>query len=180
MKKIMLIIMILSLTIFISSCIEDVKNIKPKTHIYPRTEDISSGIENDGKEFEYFSDFDFDGKEEEVEIDFDILNEDAWEYEMEVSVGDYEVSIDVDGRHIEAVYVCDIDEYDGVRDLVVITNEMSDDPVVRIMKYKPGLPKYKFMNDFDNKPCEENWIGYSVSYYFNVNDDVSVTIEEQT
>ncbi len=180
MKKIVFVIMLLTLTFFIASCREDVKNLESKPHIYPRTEDISAGIENDGEEFEYAVDFDFDGKKDEVEIDFDILNEDAWVYEMEVSVGDYEVSIDVDGRCIEAVYVCDIDEDDGVRDLVVITNEMSDDPVVRIMKYDSGLPQYNFVSDYDGKPYKQKGIGYAVSYYFNVNEDDSITMEEQT
>ncbi len=181
MKKLLLVIFVLSVIFCVTSCVGDIENITDtEKHEYPRTENISAGIKNDGAEFEYSADFDFDGKKEEIEIDFENSNKYDWVSKMEISVGDYEFSAEVEGSCVEAVYICDIDENDGVRDLVVITNEMSDDPVVRIMKYEAGLTRYSFISDYDSEPVDQKWIGYAVSYYFNVNDDDSITMEEQT
>lgn len=182
MKKFLLLLTVICTVFSFTSCGDDEKPSKKlkSEKDYPRTVDISSGIDSDRNDFEYDIDFDFDGKKEEVEIDFDSLDEYDWSHNMKISVGNYTTSVATEGNCIEAVYACDIDENDGVRDLVIITNEMSSDPVVRIYNYKSGLPPYSFIPDYDTESKDELWIGYAVNYFFNVNDDGSITLEEQT
>ncbi len=190
MKKIISIVLMLAIILSFAACDDDIKEKTigdpekamgvPDDFKDSRTTDISAGIDIEGDEYEYSADFDFDGRPEEIEIDFDELNKSYWALEMEISVGNYKITREVAGSQIEAVYVCDIDENDGVRDLVVITNEMSDDPVVRIFNYKSGLPAYTFITNYSTEPVDEKWLGYAVEKYFNVNDDGSITMEEQT
>ena len=182
MKKFMLLLTVVCTVLLFSSCGDDEKSQKDikSEKDYPRTVDISSGIKDKNEEFEYSADFNFDGKKEEVEIEFEFFDEYDWSYYMEVSIGEYKTKIEVEGNYIEAVYACDIDESDGVRDLVIFTNEMSGDPIVRILKYDSSLPLYNFVNDYDDTPYGHKWIGYAVNCYFNVNEDDSITMEEQT
>lgn len=188
MKKLLLVLLVLFAMFSFASCGEktdmenEIKNEKKESPSSLRTEDISEGIEDSGGSYSYSYDFDFDGDEEDIEIEFS-GSEEAWLREMEISVGKYSASMQVEGARIEAVYVCDIDADDGIRDLAVITNEMSDDPRVRILKYDENLSKYNFVHNeswSDGNPYDYKWLGYAVNLYFNVNDNDTITMEEQT
>lgn len=151
----------------------------PKSNVMPnRTVDISSGISGDGLSFSYKFDFDFDGKKENV------LMKVKGSYDsgqtLSVSVGKYAKNLEFFDGEIDAVYACDIDRNDNLCDLAIITMEMSGDPRLRILKYDPNLTPYKFYSDYDGSYMEENWLGYAVSYYFNINNDDTLTLEEQT
>ena len=39
---------------------------------------------------------------------------------------------------------------------------------------------YSFYNDFSDEITDDHWLGYAVNYYFNVNNDGTITLEEQT
>lgn len=189
MKKIVFLLIAVLMVGMFSGCVSESgtgseEDRKPESNDAPRTVDISKGITDDGKSFSYSLDFDFDGENEDIEID--VLGSDnaSWDNDMQVSVGEYSVKTDVDGASIRAVYACDIDINDNVRDLVIITNEMSDDPFVRIYKYDEYLPLYEFSiyEPWSGKETvyDYNSIGYAVNLYFNVNEDDTITIEEQT
>lgn len=172
--------------IFLTTCLlltgcNIIKNTAQETiPATPRTTDISSGIKDDGSAFSYSYDLDFDGKNENITMEI-VLNEDEpWESQLLVSAGDYHKDLPMMDGRIDAVYACDIDKTDGVFDIAVITNEVSDDPRIRILKYDEDFTQYKFCLNEDNGISDELWLGYAVSYYFNVNDDDTITIEEQT
>jgi hypothetical protein len=79
------------------------------------------------------------------------------------------------------VYSCDIVEDDRTRDIAIITNEESGDPRIRILSYGNDLQPYSFYDEHsENGTVDCNWLGYACSYYFGVNDDSTITIEEQT
>ena len=75
-----------------------------------------------------------------------------------------------------------MDTSDDVMSIAIITCEVSGDPRLRILKYNAAMTPSMFkMNTADGPYTEDSlWLGYAVSYYFNVNDDDSVTVEEQT
>jgi len=149
-----------------------------ETSSEPKTFDISDGISRDRESFYYEFDFDSDGEEEVVEMDVRYDSMDHWEGgDLIISVGDYSTKLEIAEGTIEKVYACDIDTEDGVYDIAVITCEYSGDPRLRILNYDPDLTPYKF---YYEHIADDNWIGYAISYYFNVNDDGSITIEEQT
>ena len=187
MKKILVLLISLLMIIGLAGCNDNtvappIETPEPEAKDYPRTEDISQGIEDEGESFSYSYDFDHDGEEEDIELE--IISEEDWESKMAIRIGDYEKRVEIiDWGSIDAVYSCVIDTEDGVRDLAVITNEQSADPRLRIFKYDEDLTQYEFSYenyDGDYATSDDRWIGYAVSYYFNVNDDDTITIEEQT
>lgn len=190
MKKILALMIALLLVLGLAACDDDTVAPQPEKtsqkkneeKVYPRTEDISKGIDDEGESFTYSYDFDFDDKAEEIELE--IVSDDDWESEMNICVGGYEKTVDiVDWGTIDAVYGCDIDTEDGVRDIAIITNEQSGDPRIRIFKYDEDLTPYEFSyEDYmgDYVTSDDLWLGYAINYYFNVNDDDTITLEEQT
>lgn len=191
MKKLLLILALMVTTLSVTSCTEDTDRGKTNTpgeknevtkEVYPRTVDISSGIDGENETFDYSADFDFDGVEEEIEIRYDDGNHEyEWLSDLNISIGDYEYTVEeVDGKYLWAVYLCDMNVEDGVRDLAVLTVEFSGDPCLRIFKFEEDLPRYEFMYKHGDGKMESHGTGYAVTPYFNVNDDDTLTIEEQT
>lgn len=161
---------------------ESVSNPSDKKEKTPRTVDISAGITDGGYGYSYAYDFDFDGEKETISMKVidDVDNE--WFSSLDVSIGEYQKYLELLDGIIEKVYVCDIDPDDGVMNLAIITCEISGDPRIRILQYDPELAPcmFKAVNP-DGEYMEDSlWLGYAVSYYFNVNEDDSITIETQT
>lgn len=195
MKKYGFLLIALVLVVVVCSCGQNVENqadnstdIKNIENL-PRTEDISEGIVkssgNYGESYSYSYDFDFDGIKEEISLTLNTPTEDPWYNQtIIVSVGDYTREVSCMGASFEAIYACDIDLDDGVKDFAVITQEMSGDPRLQIFKYDSSLSLYGFLNEAEwlEEPRieEDNWLGYVNSHYFNVNEDGSITIEEMT
>ena len=163
---------------------DDAKSDKEtKAASLPRNIDASSGISKDGRTFSYIFDFDGDQEKESVKMKTS-YSEDTYEGEISVTIGNYSRTLDMMDGRIDAVYICDINTSDGVYDIAIITNEVSDDPRVRILNYNPTLDCYVFETTLDeygeSRTYEDHWLGYAINYYFNVNDDDTITMEEQT
>ena len=167
----------------------DGKNIKEYAPLTNRTELLFYDELNDHVFPEEYSgqyDFDFDGTNESISLNVISSNPaDKWTGQnMQVTIGNRTTSVETVEASISAVYVCDIDATDGVKDIAVITTEASSDPFLRIFRYDNSLSVYKFefKNYWDNETTilDYNGIGYVDKYYLNVNDDGSITIEEQT
>lgn len=119
-------------------------------------------------------DMDFDGKKEIIEIH--ITNHEAEQY-MDVSVGGKTRRADTWEAGLTDIYITDINSSDGVKDLVVVTEEESGDPCVRMFRYGDSLYQYCFDTEWGEE--DELWIGY-VSSYLNVPEDHCLIIKEQT
>lgn len=150
-----------------------------------RTVDISEGILADGLEFEYSYDFDFDNQNEDIALHVTEGMDENEEYYsfLNVVVGEKSTIIDIYDGYIEKVYFCDIDTTDNAGDIAIITTEGSGDPRIRILSYTNNLKAYKFVSDnsYDSGDINNsNWLGYACSFYFNVNNDDTITLEEQT
>lgn len=188
MKKISL--LFLALLVILSGCTKDSTEV-PSPQVSPqaqkpaRTVDISKGISENGMSFSHSFDFDLDGNPEDISMNVELTNNpDFPEAKLMISLGEYSGSLEMLDGTIDAVYACDINATDGHYDIAIITNEVSDDPRIRILEYEPELMPYVFETPPDEYgeggTYQELWLGYAVSYYFNVNDDNTVTIEEQT
>ena len=187
MKRILSSILVLSLMLMLTACLEiekkrdrkEMLNIEEKLDMGERTIDISKGIDNEGQSFSYNCDLDYDGNNENISINIVPVGE--YEEVIEVVVGDKQIQFDSYFAHIEKVYSCDIVEDDKTRDIAIITNEESGDPRIRILSYKNDLQAYSFPNEYEESGIDDcRWLGYACSYYFKVNDDGTVTLEEQT
>lgn len=133
--------------------------------------------ENGGWAPNHFSgeyDMDFDGKKEYIEIR--ITDDDENQY-MDVSVGGKSKRVNTWWGSLTDVYATDINSTDGVKDLVIVTVEESEDPVARMFRYGDSLNQYRFDTDWGEDT--ELWTGY-VSSYFNVFEDNRFIIKEQT
>ncbi len=153
---------------------------------YPRNLDISSGIKNHGQSFSYNLDLDADNKEDQILMDITEPSE-GGDGTLKVTMGDKSISVAIFDGDIRKVYACDLDTKDRYRDIVVITEEGSADPRVQVFSDSDkGLYRQRFLEDayYDEEGERvingDNWLGYAVTYYFNVNDDDTLTIEEQT
>lgn len=145
-----------------------------------RTIDISEGVSDDGSSFYYSCDLNYDGVDENISMN--VIWTGDYECYLELSIGDEDKELELIDGFIEKVYSCDINENDGIRDIAIITNEVSSDPRIRILSYSDGLEAYNFSEEYEYEEeiSDGKWIGYACSYYFNVNDDDTITIEEQT
>lgn len=173
-------VILLTLCMIITSCSYGVDSNSDNAVTWLRTTDISSGIKNNGRAFSHDCDLDFDGKNETVTMEVVQDPEEPWEAYLVVSAGEFKTELPMIDGVIDRVYACDIDIHDGVFDIAVITNEASDDPRIRIMKYNKDFPLYEFRFNDDGGINQEVWLGYAISYYFNVNADNTITIEMQT
>lgn len=144
-----------------------------------RTIDISKGISEDKQSFSYKFDFDLNQVKEEITINA-FIPDSLYEGELQVSIGDYSTKLEFIEGTIDAVYACDIDKDDGAYDIAIITCEGSGDPRIRILKYNSSLSAYEFKYSYDGGITDDMWFGYAISYYLNVNDDNTITIEAQT
>jgi|GEM_PF-3913748 len=181
MKKLMALLLTVVLALSLVACGSGISPLGNNKKTTSRTEDISDGIKNQGDYYFYSYDLDFDGEKEEIEIEVDEL--DDWEYELNVRIGNYEKTVELYFGSIEAVYACDIDTNDNAMDIAIFTCEESGDPRVRIFKYDENLTLYEFYKetyDGDREIYDCCWTGYAINYYLNVNDDDTITIEEQT
>lgn len=151
------------------------------TKAVSRTQDVSDSITDNGKTFySHNLDLDSDGENEVVSMDVVPGDEIEWEAKLKITAGDFNTELPmIDGR-IDAVYRCDIDTKDGVWDLAIITNEASGDPRIRIIKYAEGLPLYEFKLNDDSGIQDDLWLGYAVSYHFDINTADTITLEMQT
>ena len=181
MKKTTLLTFIISL--IIAGC-SNANNVVPGTDTNPkesRTTNISTGISSDDLEFHYSYDFDADGNEEMIKIKCpEYTGEILDEQYIDVTIGDYHQKFDIFEGMLEEVYLCDMDINDGKKDLAIITCESSGDPRIRILSYAPNLPAYHFYSEWSDDAEDCLWLGYTVNYYFNVNDDDTLTLEMQT
>ncbi len=131
-------------------------------------------------------DFNFDGVNEPIKIQIDEPDYYNWEEQyMEVRIGEKVRRVATYEAVLDTVFVCDIDSTDGVKDLAVVTVEMSGDPVLRLFRYADGLPMYKFGYyskwEQEYNILEEGLgLGYVDTPYLNVNDDGSITLKTQT
>ena len=147
----------------------------------PRARDASGSITDNGKSFySHNIDLNLDGENETITMEVVLDYEQPWEASLNIKAGKFEASLPMIDGMIDAVYVCDIDETDGVRDLGIITNEASDDPRIRILKYAEGLPLYQFRLNDDGGIYDDLWLGYAVSYHFNVLENDMIVLEMQT
>ena len=189
MKKIFIIVMILA-SCFLTACdgdipeYIDVGEVSDKTEITAstRTEDLSFGITEDKLKFRGMYDFNNDSNSEEIILE--IVNFGQGNECLNIQVGDYKRVVSTFDGSIAKVYGCDIDLNDGVKDLAIITVEYSGDPMIRILKFDSSLTPYNFAIENENpngkKFASEHSIGYVTYFYFNVNNDDSITIKEQT
>jgi len=152
-------------------------------NISARTYDLSPGIDEDRENFSHSFDMDGDGTNEDITMEIKYADE----YDngsLYIAVGNYSTYSEIFYGTLEKVYACDMDTEDGLWDLAVITMEESGDPRIRIYKYNEPLTLYNFMNYslYDDYTSIDDckWIGYVDTYYFNVNNDDTLTIEEQT
>lgn len=171
---------LLTLCMLITSCSYGVNSNSDNSVNWPRTTDISSGIKNNGRAFSYDCDLDFDGEKESVTMEVVQGPEQPWEASLVASAGEFKTELPMIDGVIDRVYTCDIDTEDSVLDIAVITNEASDDPRIRILKYNKDFPLYGFRFNDDGGINQEVWLGYAISYYFNVNADDTITLEMQT
>jgi len=191
MKRIISILISLVAIITFTACsakkeqnkIEDNK-ITNEIALLEGTIDVSDAIDNNGKNFSYYSDIDYDGEDDLIEMEVCRIEE-TYTYYIDLKVGDKQSAIDLVEGCIQKVYLCDIDKTDGAQDIAILTMEVSDDPRLRIISYTDDLNCYQFaFEDYadDRKTyiTDSNWIGYACSHYFNLNDDGTITIEEQT
>ena len=148
------------------------EDVREKISVF--TDDISREIKK-GISFEEEYELDFDDEDEEINVK--IVKASDYEEKMVITAGEYEREIETFDAVIEKVYVCDIDTEDDVKDIAIITCEVSGDPRMHILKYEKNLPVYKFNTGEILDSC---WLGYATSYYFNVDDDGIITMEEQT
>lgn len=147
----------------------------------PRTIDVSGSITDNGRAFySHNIDLDFDGENETIAMDIVMNEEMPWEASLNITVGEFLTSLPMIDGMIDAVYSCDIDSKDGVRDLAIVTNEASDDPRIRIIKYAEDMPLYQFKLNDDGGIYDELWLGYTVSYYFNILENDQLVLEMQT
>lgn len=164
----------------------DGKHITEYRPLSQRTVNLFNLYDYDYTEHFYNSaDFDFDGKAEKIAIDISSPTEDTWmDQKMRITIGDSVRTVDTIGAWIAAVYVCDIDASDGCKDIAIITDEGSADPVLRIFRYDDYLTQYQFQgyDYYEDRvsAIDELWTGYIDSCYFNANDDGSITVECQT
>ena len=147
----------------------------------PRTRDVSGSITDNGRAFHSQNlDLDSDGKNETVTMEVVLDEEMPWEASLNITAGEFKTVLPMIDGVIDAVYFCDIDIKDGVKDLAIITDEASDDPRIRIVKYAEDMPLYQFKLNDDGGIYDDLWLGYAVSYFFNVNDNDALTVEMQT
>ena len=147
----------------------------------PRVRDTSGSITDNGKTFySHNLDLDFDGKNEVVSMDVVPDDKIEWEAKLNITAGDFSTALPMIDGTIDAVYLCDIDTKDGVFDLGIITNEASDDPRIRIIKYAEDLPLYQFKLNDDGGINDELWLGYATSYHFDITPADTITLEMQT
>lgn len=178
MKKVSVIF--LTICLFLTGCNLIKTTTRENKPIVPRTTDISSGIKDEGNSFSYSFDLDFDGEDENITMEIEWNEVDDWESKLLVTAGDYNKELPMMGGIISAVYACDIDTKDNVLDIAIITTEVSDDPRLRILKYDEDFTQYTFSFDDIEGIQDELWIGYAITQYFKVNDDDTITVEEQT
>lgn len=187
MKRLMSVILVLSLMLMLTSCLEikkkrdrkEMLHIEEKVDMGERTVDISDGIENNGQSFSYSCDLDYDGIDDEISIE--IIPSGEYEEVIKIVAGKNEIQFESFFASIKKVYSCDITEGDKTRDIAIITCEESGDPRLRILSYKNELQPYTFPDKYESDgEADCNWLGYACSYYFKVNDDDTLTIEEQT
>ncbi len=158
---------------------QEVEYDKPvKPVVTERTIDISEGIGENGDSFESLCDLNGDGIDEKIAID--VVGSDDGAQALEVAVGERLTVLDFFDGSLVKVYSCDIDINDGVRDIAIITEEGSGDPRIRILTYNEELAPRLFSDRESNENCDSNWLGYATTYYFKVNDDDTITLEEQT
>ncbi len=190
MKKFLALLLALTLAFSLVSCTGEEnpeKPVKAEKPSYPRCLDISDGIADDGDSFSYSLDFDYDGTKDSVTMNVTSYDDTGEQY-IDLYIGTEDIRMDMWDGSISKVYDCDLDTKDNLRDLAIITEEGSGDPRVRIVSYsdKEGLYLQKFLEDayYDEESERavnlDNWMGYACTYYFNVNDDDTLTIEEQT
>ncbi|MBQ7975927.1 MAG: hypothetical protein IJ300_09615 [Clostridia bacterium] len=147
----------------------------------PRVRDASGSITDNGKTFySHNIDLDFDGKNEVISMDVVPNDEIEWEAILNITAGDFKTELPMIDGSIDAVYTCDIDTEDGVLDLAIITNEVSDDPRIRIVKYAEDMPLYQFSLNDDGGIYDELWLGYAISYDFRILDNDAIVLEMQT
>ena len=153
---------------------------KPQAEFAPipvRTEKVYSYSYEKEQTPDYFSgeyDMDFDGKKESIEVR--VAYEGEYQY-ANVSIGEKKKKSEMCDGGLTDVYVTDINSADGVKDLVVVTEEVSGDPIVRIYRYTDGLRQYSF--DTEWEVAESFGTGY-VSSYLNVPEDNCLIIKTQT
>ncbi len=160
------------------------KHIKEYAPLTPRTEELfRNSYSNDiyawTESYSGSYDFDFDGIDEGIEIE---VSYDG--YTTYLTIGNRTKRINTDCPGIEAIYACDIDTSDSYKDFVLITNEVSDDPIVRIFRYDELLTQYNF-SVYDRWSDEwylydHYYTGYVNDHYFNANDDGTFTMRCQT
>ena len=184
MKKVFLSIILIALGL-LCSCTRKAETSLPSNETERKTETLfydDGAFDEFKKSFSAEYDFDFDGKTEKISIICRDVTEDEWNSEIIYSVGASEYKVETAGGDINAVYVCDVDDKDGVKDLAVITTELSGDPVLRILKYGDALVPYEFSSDWDGElsAYPELGTGYVSEHYFNLNNDGTVTVKTQT
>lgn len=129
-------------------------------------------------------DFDEDGKKEDISIAVRYIDEDNWASEITYFIGDKSIKVETAGGDINAVYACDIEIEDGIKELAVISTEWSGDPALRIIKYGDNLSLYEFehYNFWDDTTSVSDLLGtgYIDSPYFEVKGDGAFTLKSQT
>ncbi|MBE7029782.1 MAG: hypothetical protein E7405_06025 [Ruminococcaceae bacterium] len=147
----------------------------------PRVRDTSGCITDNGSGFYSNNmDLDHDGENETITMEVVTDGKMPWEASLNITAGEFSTSLPMIDGMIDAVYSCDIDTEDGVSDLAIITNEVSDDPRIRIIKYAENMPLYQFNLNDEVGINDELWLGYAISYYFNILENDQLVLEMQT
>jgi len=190
MKRIIYIVLPLIFTFFISGCSKQetayVEPEKPNIRcelLYDRKN--AEGVENGVYNGSY--DFDSDGTEEKISVECIGKNEEFTyngqtetyyhnEY-VNVSIGEKTYKFEDFIGQIDSVYICDIDEKDGVKDLALIMADLDISYLLRIFKYGEKLTPYNFSSlNFDKKTVLNNFLSISsVDSYFNIEQDGTIT-----
>lgn len=123
--------------------------------------------ENPGDDMEASVTFDLDGNgEDEIKVS---LTED---YYITVSSSDAEIKLGYgDAYYIDKIYGIDIDEKDGKKELVIITEELSSDLYMRVLRLDKG--KFNLIN-FEYSALSENLQEYE---YASLGYDTDIEVD---
>lgn len=177
MKRVVTLLLVVAMILSLYACDENKKTNDSETNfVKTGLKCVSDGINSEQLGFNYSYDMDFDENPEIIKIN--VLEDDgSGEGEfVEVSIGEYHKIFDVESGSLGDVYICDIDEKDNKKNIVIITDEIHGSTNMRILSYAPELPAYRYC--YYNG--EENDYLPMWGSYFNVNDDNSITLSVST
>ena len=121
-------------------------------------------------------DLNFDGINEKIQVNVSRI--DASKKYMKISAGEKTKELKISCLSLDAVYLCDVDPYDGYKDIAVVTTEEGIN--LRIFKGDGELTQYQFKsNDYFGKPVIYDFcsFGFISNPEFSIENDKSILME---